>query len=95
MIYFAHIPGGNDQPTGIGIGSDLLNYLGYLIVNLAVYALPAAPLMTINGAQFAVFIGPVVPDFDVVFLQIFDVGTALKKPKKFVDYGLGVEFFGG
>ncbi len=48
--------------------------------------------MTINRAEFAVFIGPFVPDADTVVLQILDIRIPGEEPQKLVDYGLEMDF---
>ena len=51
--------------------------------------------MTIHGPQFAVLVGPLIPDADTVVLQIFYVGVALQEPEQFVDDRLQMEFLRG
>ena len=38
---------------------------------------PAAPLFAIDRAEFTVFIRPVIPDRDAMFLEVGNVGAAL------------------
>ena len=51
--------------------------------------------MAIDGAQLAVFVGPLVPDAHAMLLQVFYVGVALEEPEQFVDDRLQVQFLGG
>ena len=51
--------------------------------------------MSVHRAQISVFIGPLVPDGDAVFLQVFDVGVPGYEPQEFIDNGLEVHFLGG
>lgn len=56
---------------------------------------PRPPLLSVNWSQVAVFIGPFVPNRDLVFLEISNVGIAFEKPEKLVNDGAQVELFGG
>ena len=51
--------------------------------------------MTIDGAEFTVLVGPLVPDTDTVLLEVFHVGVTLEEPEQFVDDRLQVEFLRG
>ena len=51
--------------------------------------------MTIDGTEFAVFVGPLVPDADTVLLEVFHVGVALEEPEELVDDGLQMELLCG
>ncbi len=81
--------------AGIGFVLEVVDELFDLIDHAAIGANPRAPLAAIHGAEVAVFIRPLIPDADAVFLEIGDVGAALEKPQQFVDDGAQVEFFGG
>ena len=48
-----------DQPDG----------LGDLVVDAPITALPASPLLTIDGSEIPMLIRPLVPDADTVVLQ--------------------------
>ena len=89
------IPGGYDEAAAVGVAFDLLDNVGDLVDMPAVGGGPGAPLVAVYGAEVAVFVGPFVPDGDVVFFQVADVGVAFEKPKELVDDGAQVELFGG
>ena len=89
------IPGGYDEAAAVGIAFDLPGNVGDLVDMPAVGGGPGAPLVAVYGAEVAVFVGPFVPDGDVVFFQVADVGVAFEKPKELVDDGAQVELFGG
>ena len=89
------IPSGNNQTTAVGVAFDLLDQIGDLVDAATIGRRPAAPLVAVNRAEFAVFVGPFVPDGYVIFVQIFDVGVAAQKPQQLVDDGAQVQFFGG
>ena len=42
---------------------------------------PAAPLLAVDRTQLAVFIRPVIPDGDAVFLEVSNVSAALQEPQ--------------
>ncbi len=89
------VPGGYDEAAAVGVAFDLLDNVGDLVDMPAVGGGPGAPLVAVYGAEVAVFVGPFVPDGDVVFFQVADVGVAFEKPKELVDDGAQVELFGG
>src|SRR5690606_26943733 len=49
----------------------------------------------VDRAQLAVLVGPLVPDADLVLLQVGDVGLALQEPQQFVDDRAQVQLLGG
>ena len=66
-----------------------------LIDDLAVVTFPGAPLLTVDGAELAVFICPLVPDADAVFLEVGDIGLSLEEPEQLMNDRAEVEFLGG
>ena len=82
---FGHVPGRDDEAARVGIALDLVNEVCDLIDGLAVGAAPTAPLHAVDGTEVAVFIGPLIPDANAVFLEIGDVGVALQEPEEFVN----------
>ena len=56
---------------------------------------PGAPLLAVHRAEFAIRVGPLVPDGDAVLAQIFRVGLAAQEPQQFVGDGLEVHALGG
>ena len=66
-----------------------------LIDDLAVVTFPGAPLLTVDGAELAVFICPLVPDADAVFLKVGDIGLSLEEPEQLVNNGAQMKFLGG
>ena len=53
-----------------------------------------APLVTVDRAELAVFIGPFVPDLHAALLQPAHVGVAGDEPEQLVDDRLQVQFLG-
>ena len=92
---FGGVPGRDDEAAAVRIFLNVLDNSGDLIDDGAVRAAPGAPLRAIDAAEVAVFIGPFIPDGDLVFLEGADVCIALEEPKEFVDDGAEVEFFCG
>jgi len=92
---FGDVPGTDDVAAARGVGLKRFDDLGDLIDGGAVAAIPTAPLGSVDGSEVAIFVGPLVPDADLVFLEVADVGVALKEPEELVDDGAEVELFGG
>ncbi len=56
---------------------------------------PGAPLVTVHRPEIAVCIGPLVPDGDLVVVQVTQVGVALQEPQQLMNDGAQVAFLGG
>ena len=52
-----------------------------------------APLVAIDGAKIAIFIGPFIPDRHAVVFQITDIGIARQEPQQFMDDRAQVQLF--
>ncbi len=76
FVEIGWIPRRNDVAARKWIALDVLDDVGDLIDRLAIGRLPGAPLLAVDRAQIAVFIGPFVPDADAVFFEISDVRIA-------------------
>ena len=87
------IPGRDNQSSRIGVVPNTADHVAHLIDCRTVPAWPGAPLGTVDGSEIAIRVGPVVPDPDPVFLQVADIGVAGKKPQKFMDDRLHMQFF--
>ena len=87
------VPGGDHEPAGIRIGPDFVLHPCDLINGLPVWSRPRAPLVTINRAQFAVGVGPIVPYGNAVLAEPFDVGISPEKPQEFDNNRAQVELF--
>ena len=95
FIDLADVPCRNEVTAGVWIVCEGIHQLGNLVDGGAVVGLPGAPLLAVDGAEFAVFVGPIVPDADAVFLEVGDVGVAFEEPEEFVDDGSEVDLLGG
>ena len=71
---------------------QLVDDILYLVNDTAIVVGPGAPLVTVDGTQLAVLVGPLVPDAHAVFLQILHVGIAVEEPQQLVDDRLQVQF---
>ena len=60
--------------------ADEVDELTNLIDVTAVRRFPVAPLLAVDRAEIALFVGPFVPDADLVLLQPADIGVAAQKP---------------
>ncbi|AEW75054.1 hypothetical protein EcWSU1_03626 [Enterobacter ludwigii] len=85
FIQLADVPGRNDNTARVRIVFQLVHHGGDLVNMAAIRRRPCAPLLTVHRAQVAVFICPFVPDRDVVFMQIRNVGIALQEPEQFMN----------
>jgi len=56
---------------------------------------PFPPLVAVDGPQVSVFIGPLVPNGDVILMKIFHIGIPVKKPQQLMDDGPHMALFGG
>ena len=95
LVDLGHIPCRDNHTTGVGIVFQLIEHILYLIDGTALIVRPRAPLVTIDGTQFAIFISPLIPDTHPMLLQVFHVGIALQEPEQFVDDRLQVKFLRG
>ena len=77
LFNFAHIPGGNDHSSAIGIRFDHIHHLGDLIDSLTIGPTPASPLMTVHRSEVTLFVGPFIPNAHAMFLKVGNIGVAL------------------
>ncbi len=90
-----HVPGRHQQPARVRVAPDLLDHPLDLVDLDPVGTGPAAPLLAIHRAQLAIGIGPLVPDADLVRLEVGDVGVALQEPQQLVHDRAQVQLLGG
>ena len=62
------VPGRDDDPARVRVRLDLSDDFAYLINVFPVGRRPRPPLNPVNRTQFAVLIGPLVPDADIVLV---------------------------
>lgn len=72
------IPGADDEPPAVGVGSDLVEDQADLIDVPAIGRGPGTPLTAVDRAQIARFIRPLIPDRHAVVVEIPDVGIPLR-----------------
>ena len=80
--------------SGIGAVFQAFDESRDLIDGASVLARPRAPLLTVNRPKVAIFVGPLVPDANLVFLKVGNVGFTFEKPQQLVNDGAEVELFG-
>ncbi len=90
-----HIPGRHYQTARIGILLNLVHHLANLVYVSALIVGPRPPLVAVDMAEVALFVGPFVPDADSMVVEILHVGVAAEKPQQFVDDALEVKLLGG
>ena len=83
------------MPARIGIGFDLFQDLSDLVDVCSIGRRPGTPLMSVNRAEIAILVGPLVPDRHAVFLQVAGICVAVEKPQKFMNDRTQMQFFGG
>src|SRR5690348_3228335 len=60
----------------------------------SVAGFPIAPLLAIDGTEVAAFIGPLVPDGNLAFVEPADVRFAAQEPQQLDDDRAQMQFFG-
>ncbi len=78
-----------------GLLPDLLDHLADLVDAAAVCRRPGAPLVTVDGTEIAVLVGPFVPDRHLVLVQVADIGVTLQEPQQLVQDRAQVHLLGG
>ena len=87
FVQLADVPCRDDNPARIRVVLQLFHHRADLVDMTAVRRGPGTPLLAVDRPQIAVFIRPLVPDSDVVFVQIRHVGVTLQEPQQFMDDG--------
>ena len=64
LVDFGHIPGANQVTARIGVILEAIHQILDLVDMSTIGSRPAAPLMTINRPQIAVFVSPFVPNVE-------------------------------
>ncbi len=86
LVEVARVPGGDDQATADGVGRveleafDPPEKLINLVDRPSVGGLPRSPLPAVDGSEFAIGVGPFVPDRNAVLLQVGDVRRTPEEP---------------
>ena len=76
LVNQTDVPRANNQTTAVGIGFNLPDDVGNLVDMPTIGRGSTAPLNTVNRTQIAVFIGPFVPNRDLIVMQVLDVARA-------------------
>ena len=95
LVYVPGVPGAHEHAAGVRIVLDEVDDLLQLVYAAAVGCFPAAPLVAVDRAQVTVFIGPLIPDGDLVVVQVADVRISGDEPEKLVYDGAEMYFLGG
>src|SRR3546814_10195358 len=83
------------QAPRIRVAPDLVDQPLDLVDLAAVAGRPAPPLLAVHRPELAVGIGPLVPDRDLVVLEVGSVGLALQEPQQLVHDRAQVQLLGG
>ena len=81
--------------AGSGVVFQAVDELRDLVDGFAIILGPRAPLLAVNRAEVAVFVGPFVPNADFILLEIADVGLAFEKPEELVNDRAEMQLLGG
>ncbi len=81
IIQVTHIPGTDNDPSGIRIMFDRFDSFADLVDRTTFIVRPRAPLETVDMSQVPVGVCPFIPDTHSMFLQIFCIGIPLKEPE--------------
>jgi hypothetical protein len=79
------VPGRHNEPAGMWIALYLHDDIRNLVDGLAIGAWPRSPLMAVNRAKVAIFIGPFIPNPHPMITQVANVGITGQKPQQFMD----------
>ena len=79
----------------VGVGADLLDDLTDLIYVPSIGFRPGTPLITVNGAQVSLLVGPFIPDADSMLVEVLDLCASGKKPQQFINHRAKMYLFGG
>jgi hypothetical protein len=93
-VHVARIPGRYDMAARVRVVLQAIHQLADLVNQALIGGFPAPPLLAIDRAEIAIFIGPFVPYADTICLQIVDVGVALQEPQQFMNDGFQVQLLG-
>ena len=89
-----HIPSADDHSPRIGISLDLIDDLRNLVNRFPIGSAPGTPLGSVDRAEIALLVGPLIPNRDAVLFEVANVGLAREKPKQFVDDRFQVQLLG-
>ena len=93
--HLGDVPGRDDVPAGVRVGPQRLHDRGDLVDVPAVRGRPGPPLVPVDRPEFALGVGPLVPDADPALLQPADVGRALQEPQQLHHHRPDVHLLGG
>ncbi len=95
FVQLTHVPRRNDDTARVRVIFQLVHDGGDLVNMTAIRGRPGAPLFAVDRAKVAVLIGPLIPDADVIFMQVGNIGVALQEPQQFMDDRAQVAALGG
>ena len=76
----ADVPRADNQAARVRVGLYIMEQVFHLVCGRAVGVEPRAPLLAVDGTELAVFVRPLVPDRDLILLEILNVGIAAQEP---------------
>jgi hypothetical protein len=93
-VDIAGIPRRNDVAPGVRVVFQAVHELADLVDQASVRGFPAPPLLAVDRAEIAIFVGPFVPDANTVGFQVGNIGVALQEPEQLVHDGFEMELLG-
>jgi hypothetical protein len=90
LVKFAHVPGRKQVAAAHGVFLEGFDEFCDLIYLAAIGPFPMPPLHAIDGSEFAICFTPLVPNADLVVLQILYVTRSAQKPQKLMHDGFEV-----
>ena len=81
VFNFTRIPCAYDVAATVRVMLERVNDLFDLIRAAAVAGTPVGPLSAIDAAKVAVFVGPLVPNMNLVIFQVLDISIPFEKPE--------------
>ena len=95
MLDLARVPGADDVAATVGVVFQVVDDFGELVDTAAVGRTPVAPLRAVDATKVAIVVGPLIPDRDLVLVEILDVGLALDEPQQLVNDRAQMQLLGG
>ena len=94
LVDLAHVPCGDNVTAGMRSVAEIVQEACDLVDRSTLLGFPGPPLLAIDGSQITVFICPLIPDPDIVFLKVADISAPHQEPEEFVDDGTKVKLLG-
>ena len=95
IVEFPHIPSTDQDASAGWICLDEIDGLRDLVDDAPILRLPLPPLFPIDGAEISFFVGPLIPDPHLVFLQVANIRISGQEPQQLMDDARPMQPLGG